>query len=99
MRLKNTKSILVKNIIDACVGSLMFYLVGFGFAFGRGNAFIGNLETFEVLTFLLQNLKHFHFFLNFVQCTVLIKIHLTEYKRKYPLTLTLTLTLTLALTL
>ena len=42
VRVKNTKSILVKNLLDVCIGSLLFYLCGFAFAFGEGNAFIGD---------------------------------------------------------
>ena len=41
VRIKNTKSILVKNLLDACVGSVMFYIYGWAFSFGKGNAFLG----------------------------------------------------------
>ena len=41
VRIKNTKSILVKNLLDACVGSVMFFLYGWAFSFGKGNAFVG----------------------------------------------------------
>ena len=41
VRIKNTKSILVKNLLDACVGSIMFYLYGWAFCLGTGNSFIG----------------------------------------------------------
>ena len=38
---KNTKNILVKNMFDAAVGALGFWSVGYAFALGSGNAFIG----------------------------------------------------------
>ena len=41
VRIKNTKSILVKNLLDACMGSVMFFLYGWALAFGEGNTFIG----------------------------------------------------------
>jgi Amt family ammonium transporter len=39
---KNTKNILVKNMFDASVGAIGFWSVGFAFALGVGNDFIGN---------------------------------------------------------
>jgi Amt family ammonium transporter len=38
---KNTKNILVKNMFDAAVGAMGFWSVGYAFALGTGNAFIG----------------------------------------------------------
>ena len=41
-RSKNTANILMKNFVDFMFGSLLFWLVGFGFMFGSGGAgFIG----------------------------------------------------------
>jgi len=44
VRTKNTMNILMKNVMDACVGSLCFYLFGYAFAYGSspGNPFIGD---------------------------------------------------------
>jgi len=45
VRSKNTKNILLKNILDACAGSLGFWVVGYAFAYGEangGNPFIGD---------------------------------------------------------
>jgi ammonia channel protein AmtB len=42
VRAKNTKNILIKNMLDACVGAIIWYLFGFGFAYGGDNPFIGN---------------------------------------------------------
>ena len=35
VRSKNTVNVLMKNYIDACVGGLVFWLIGFGLMFGR----------------------------------------------------------------
>lgn len=41
--IKNTKNILIKNIGDASLGALCWWLLGYGVAFGtdKGNGFIG----------------------------------------------------------
>jgi len=41
IRSKNTCNILTKNFIDYCSASLMFFLVGYAFMFGKGNGLIG----------------------------------------------------------
>ncbi len=40
-RAKNTGNIMMKNMLDFCMGSLAFWLVGFGIMFGNGNALFG----------------------------------------------------------
>ncbi|MFQ5667971.1 MAG: ammonium transporter [Candidatus Binatia bacterium] len=40
-RAKNTGNIMMKNLLDFCMGALAFWLVGFGIMFGNGNAFFG----------------------------------------------------------
>jgi Amt family ammonium transporter len=47
VRTKNTKNILIKNVLDACVGAVAWFLFGYGFAFGqteghKPNSFIGS---------------------------------------------------------
>jgi Amt family ammonium transporter len=34
VRAKNSRNILIKNLFDACLGAIAFYLVGYGLAFG-----------------------------------------------------------------
>ncbi len=41
IRAKNACNILTKNFLDYCVASIMFFLIGYAFMFGRGNGFIG----------------------------------------------------------
>jgi Amt family ammonium transporter len=46
VRSKNVKNILIKNVLDACVGCMAFYFFGWGVAYGvdadgKGNDFIG----------------------------------------------------------
>jgi hypothetical protein len=48
-RAKNTKNILLKNVLDACVGAIAFWSFGFAFAYGEaggGNPFVGNTYFF-----------------------------------------------------
>ncbi|CDF39904.1 unnamed protein product [Chondrus crispus] len=45
VRTKNTKNVLLKNILDACVGAIAYYLFGWAFAYGgdsKINGFIGS---------------------------------------------------------
>jgi len=44
IRAKNVKNILLKNLLDACIGAFAFFLLGYGFAYDGdddANAFIG----------------------------------------------------------
>lgn len=43
-RAKNAGNILMKNLMDFCIGTPLFWLVGFGIMFGSGNAIIGWLD-------------------------------------------------------
>ena len=43
-RAKNTGNILMKNLMDFCIGTPAFWLVGFGVMFGGGNAVIGKFD-------------------------------------------------------
>ena len=43
-RAKNTGNILMKNLMDFCIGSPAFWLVGFGLMFGAGSGVIGTFD-------------------------------------------------------
>ncbi len=45
-RAKNQNNILMKNLLDFCIGTIAFYMVGFAFMFGDGNSFIGTSGFF-----------------------------------------------------
>lgn len=45
-RAKNACNIMMKNLMDFSVGSIMWLLIGFTLMFGAGNGFIGNLAFF-----------------------------------------------------
>jgi Amt family ammonium transporter len=40
-RAKNTANIMMKNLMDFCMGSIAYWLIGFGIMFGNGNPFFG----------------------------------------------------------
>lgn len=46
-RTKNTTNILFKNLIDFCIGSVVFWIIGYGLMYGSGNGFIGKFEWFS----------------------------------------------------
>ena len=43
-RAKNTGNILMKNLMDFCIGTPAFWLVGFGLMFGKGSGIIGSCD-------------------------------------------------------
>merc|ERR1719473_2047950 len=45
VRAKNTKNILLKNLLDACIGALIWWSVGFMIAYDAGAGFIGASAT------------------------------------------------------
>jgi len=55
VRAKNTKNILLKNMLDACIGAVIWWSIGFMIAYDTGNGFIGATETKGVApSFFLQ---------------------------------------------
>eukprot|EP00808_Paulinella_micropora_P025653 g50786.t1 len=61
VRAKNVSSILFKNLMDFCLGSLGFYTIGYALAFGQGNAFIG-YSNFALSEAQNGDGNHVHFF-------------------------------------
>jgi Ammonium Transporter Family len=58
VRKKSVQNIVLKNIVDAALGALCFFFLGFGFAYGGDNPFIGG-EFFALAGF--TNLSFFMF--------------------------------------
>ena len=46
IRAKNTANILMKNFMDFCIATLVFYCIGYAFMFGEGNGLIGHTGFF-----------------------------------------------------
>ena len=42
-RAKNAGNIIMKNLMDFCIGTPTFWIVGFGIMFGAGNGFFGKI--------------------------------------------------------
>ena len=53
-RTKNTTNILFKNLMDFCMGSIAFWLIGDGIMYGGGNGFFGELEIFSKVNHALE---------------------------------------------
>lgn len=45
-RAKSTGNILLKNLMDFCIGTPVFWLIGFGIMFGSGTALFGAIDPF-----------------------------------------------------
>ena len=45
-RAKNTGNILMKNLMDFCIGTPLYWLAGFGIMFGAGTAAFGRIDPF-----------------------------------------------------
>ena len=53
-RTKNTTNILFKNLMDFCMGTIAFWLIGYGIMYGTGNGFFGELELFSKVNHALE---------------------------------------------
>ncbi|KAK9803374.1 hypothetical protein WJX72_000579 [[Myrmecia] bisecta] len=65
IRAKNTKNILLKSLMDSCLGGLMWWACGYSFAFGKnqsGGAFIGS-QNFLQLDLGANHGKHWGSFM------------------------------------
>ena len=43
-RAKNAGNIIMKNLMDFAIGTLAFWVIGFGLLMGKGNGFIGTID-------------------------------------------------------
>lgn len=66
-RAKNAGNIIMKNLMDFCIGTPIFWLVGFGIMFGAGNGVLGWLDFFTTkdYSYILPNGVPFFAFLIF----------------------------------
>ena len=46
-RSKNSANILMKNFVDFLIGTVLFWIIGFGLMHGTGNGFIGEIHLFD----------------------------------------------------
>lgn len=46
-RAKNAGNIVMKNLMDFCIGTPIFWILGFGIMFGAGNGFFGWIDFFS----------------------------------------------------
>ncbi|XP_060080863.1 putative ammonium transporter 1 [Ylistrum balloti] len=63
VRSKNTTNILIKNLLDSFISGICYWLFGYAFAFGGGNAFIGT-ENFAHSN--LEETNYAYWFFHFV---------------------------------
>ena len=45
-RSKNTGNIIMKNLMDFCIGTPIFWIIGFGIMFGSSSAIFGGIDLF-----------------------------------------------------
>ncbi len=50
-RAKNASNILMKNLMDFVMGTIAFWLIGFGIMFGTNNGLIGSFDLFSLNTY------------------------------------------------
>ena len=65
-RAKNTGNILMKNLMDFCIGTPIFWLLGFGLMFGGAGAIIGGFDPFvrgDYYAILPDGVPFFAFFI------------------------------------
>lgn len=57
-RAKNAGNIAIKNLIDVAIGSIAFFVLGFGFMFGSGNGFFGAIDLFSETSGGIDGIPH-----------------------------------------
>ncbi len=62
VRAKNTTNILMKNIMDSAIGSIVYWVCGYAFAFGNDNNFFIGYSNFLLIDLLETSQYSFYFF-------------------------------------
>ena len=76
VRVKNTKNILVKNILDACIGAIFYWAFGYAFRYVPISCFkILLLYRYTDVFSLLTNL---HFFIFFCCAHIMIPFYIIQ---------------------
>jgi len=60
-RAKNAGNIIMKNLMDFSIGSLVFWFLGFGIMFGAGNKFFGGIDFFSTGSYDFDTIPFFAF--------------------------------------
>lgn len=61
-RSKNTTNILFKNLMDFAIGTIGFWVIGYGIMFGAGNGFFGSIQLFSKANDAPSNIPNMAFF-------------------------------------
>lgn len=65
-RAKNAGNILMKNLMDFCIGTPLYWLVGFGVMFGTTSAIFGGIDLFtqgDYSAILPEGVSFFSYFI------------------------------------
>ncbi|CDW80476.1 ammonium transporter [Stylonychia lemnae] len=77
VRYKNRSSVLIKNLFNVCICAIAFWLVGYGFAFGNPEYFIGNDQKFySSYGFEQQEQDHYLLWvIQFAYCMIVVTVY------------------------
>lgn len=65
IRQKNVKNIMLKNILDACGGSIGFFTIGYALAYGEDGSFVGSSTGLYALNSITSGKDYIAFFFQF----------------------------------
>lgn len=67
IRAKNASNIMLKNMMDACVAAIAYFILGYSFAYGAGgNSFIGGTSLMFLRTDMIGTSDYIYWFFNYV---------------------------------
>ena len=68
-RAKNAGNIIMKNLMDFVLGSIFFWIIGYGIMFGGANGFFGGIDLFTTGSYNTGTVPFWvHFMFNTVFC-------------------------------